>query len=82
MLFFPDHGRGLGPEWTSHGEKIGPSGETYFMALGAGVISAGEVHGGSQIYQQQYAQTIAHLLGLNFTAEHPVADAIMEVSGK
>jgi hypothetical protein len=28
------------------------------------------------LYQEQYAQTIARLLGLNFSAEHPVAEAI------
>jgi len=29
-----------------------------------------------QIYQKQFAQTIASLLGLKFTSEHPVADGI------
>jgi hypothetical protein len=30
----------------------------------------------NQVYQAQYAQTIAWLLGLHFTASHPVAEAI------
>jgi hypothetical protein len=76
MLLFPDHGRGLGPQWTDHGEGVGPSGQTYFVALGAGIAAKGEVKGGEHIYQRQYAQTIASLLGLKFTAEHPVADAL------
>jgi hypothetical protein len=76
MLLFPDHGRGLGPQWTDHGEGVGPSGQTYFVALGAGIAVKGEVKGGGQIYQQQYAQTIAALLGLKFTATHPVAGAL------
>jgi hypothetical protein len=76
MLIFPDHGRGEGPQWTDHGEEVGPSGQTYFMAMGAGVPVRGEVHGDAHLYQEQYAQTIAKLLGLNFTAEHPVAEAI------
>jgi phosphopentomutase len=61
MLLFPDHGRGLGAQWTDHGEGVGPK---------------GEVKGGEQIYQRQYAQTIAALLGLKFTAEHPVAEGL------
>ena len=77
LLVFPDHGRGVGAEWTDHGEEIAPSGQTYFMAMGVGVTTRGEVKGGDQIYEQQYAQTIAHLLGLNFTAEHPVAEPIV-----
>jgi hypothetical protein len=76
LLVFPDHGRGEGPQWTDHGEGVGPSGQTYFMALGVGVPVRGEVHGGNPIYQQQYAQTIAQLLGLRFAAEHPVAEGL------
>jgi hypothetical protein len=34
------------------------------------------VKGGEQIYQRQYAQTIAFLLGFKFTAEHPVAEPL------
>jgi hypothetical protein len=76
LLIFPDHGRGEGAQWTDHGEGVGPSGQTYFMAMGAGVPVRGEVNGGVHLYQEQYAQTIARLLGLNFSAEHPVAEAI------
>ncbi len=77
LLVFPDHGRGVGPQWTDHGQGAPPSGQTYFLALGAGVATKGEVKGGEQIYQQQYAQTIASLLGLKFTAEHPVAEGVV-----
>lgn len=76
LLLFPDHGRGEGPQWTDHGEEVAGSGQTYFLAMGPGVPVRGEVHGGAQIYQQQYAQTIAGLLGLNFTASHPVAEGL------
>ena len=33
----------------------------------------------SQLYQKQFAQTIASFLGLKFTATHPVAEAINSV---
>jgi hypothetical protein len=76
LLAFPDHGRGVGAGWTDHGAKTPHSDETYFLALGPGIPAKGEVKTPGQAYQQQYAQTIAWLLGLRFTANHPIADAI------
>ena len=76
LLVFPDHGRGEGDRWTDHGEDVGPSGQTYLLAMGAGVATTGEIKSAGQIYQRQYAQTIAMLLGLHFTAEHPVAEGV------
>jgi hypothetical protein len=76
LLVFPDHGRGIGPGWTDHGARTQHSNETYFIAMGPGIPAKGEVKTAGQIYQQQYAQTIASLLGLHFTASHPVAEAI------
>ena len=73
LLVFPDHGRGIGPGWVSHGTHYEHSDETYLLAMGAGVPAAGEVKTPGQLYQAQYAQTIAALLGLHFTAQHPVA---------
>jgi hypothetical protein len=75
LVIFPDHGRGIGPGWTSHGARILHSDETYFMAMGPGIPAKGEVKTAGQVYQAQYAQTIAHLLGFTFTATHPVARA-------
>jgi hypothetical protein len=76
LLVVPDHGRGFGPQWTSHGARIPHSNETYLLALGAGIAPKGEIKTPGQIYQAQYAQTIAALLGLKFTAQHPVADPV------
>ncbi len=76
LLIFPDHGRGTGSGWTSHGARIPHSDETYFLAIGPGIPAKGEVKTPGQVYQAQYAQTIATLLGLHFTAEHPVATPI------
>lgn len=82
ILVFPDHGRGIGAQWTDHGSETEHSNETYFLAMGPGVAARGEVKGGSQIYEAQYAQTIGMLLGVRFTAAHPVAAAVPGVGGK
>lgn len=73
MLVFPDHGRGFGSQWTDHGEETPHSNETYFLAMGPGVRVRGEVKGGTPVWQEQYAATIADVLGLNYVAPHPVA---------
>lgn len=76
LLIFPDHGRGLGSLWTDHGARTPHSDETYFIGMGPGIPARGEVKDPGHIYQQQYAQTMALLLGLRFTANHPVAEPI------
>jgi hypothetical protein len=43
------------------------------MAMGAGVTVRGEVKGGAALYQEQYAATLAEILGLKYVAPHPVA---------
>ncbi|MBH2004188.1 MAG: alkaline phosphatase family protein [Sphingobacteriia bacterium] len=78
LLITTDHGRGdvIKSEWTSHGSKISDASEIWMALLGPGVAPGGEVTRPQQLYQQQAAQTMAHLLGLQFSAPHPVADAI------
>ncbi|WP_315815099.1 hypothetical protein [Paraflavitalea speifideaquila] len=39
----------------------------------------GEVITPGQIYQDQFAQTIANLLGFQFTPGHPVGEAVKSV---
>lgn len=78
LLITTDHGRGdvIKSEWTSHGSKISDASEIWMALLGPGVTPKGEVTRPQQLYQQQAAQTMAHLLGLQFDAQHPVAAAI------
>lgn len=66
FLIVPDHGRGTGKEWTSHGSDTPHSNETWFMAMGPSVRPLGEVKANEQIYQDQYAKTIAKLLGFDY----------------
>lgn len=73
-----DHGRGdeITNQWTSHGSDIADAHEIWFAVMGPGIPAIGEVKAKEHLYQKQFAQTIASLLGLQFTAEHPVAKAV------
>lgn len=66
FFIFPDHGRGIGSEWTSHGSSIAHSDETWFMVMGPDTKPLGEMTNKQQLYQTQYAATIAAILGLNY----------------
>ncbi len=82
LFITTDHGRGDidKDKWTSHGSKrVEDSNEIWIAAIGPGLPAKGEVKEELQLFQQQSAQTIASLLGLTYTAEHPVADAVKEI---
>ncbi len=71
-----DHGRGRGERWTSHGANVPGADEIWYAVLGPGIPAKGEIAGGSQAFQRQFAQTLASLLGLTFRAAHPVSSKI------
>ncbi len=73
-----DHGRGdvVKEEWTSHYNKIIGSNQIWFAAMGPQIKPKGEIKETRQLYQKQFAQTFASLLGLYFKCEHEVADKI------
>jgi hypothetical protein len=81
LFITADHGRGdkNKSEWTSHGSDIAGANEIWFAVMGPEVPAKGEVKTEMQIYKKQFAQTIASLLGLKFTAEHPVANSVSEI---
>ncbi|MEI9910375.1 MAG: sulfatase-like hydrolase/transferase [Bacteroidota bacterium] len=68
-----DHGRGDGKkeEWTSHGSSIQDSHEIWFAVLGPDTKATGEVKDNTQLYQKQFAQTMAKILGYIFKAIIP-----------
>jgi hypothetical protein len=74
-----DHGRGdvKKEEWTSHNNKIQDSHEIWFAVMGPGINASGELKEPMQLYQEQFAQTIAKILGYTFRTSHPVAEGIM-----
>jgi hypothetical protein len=73
-----DHGRGdiKKEEWTSHNNSIKDSYQIWMATMGPGIQAKGEVKTNQQLYQKQFAQTMADILGLKFTAEHPVGEKI------
>jgi hypothetical protein len=78
LFITTDHGRGdiKKEEWTSHNNTITDSYQMWFAAMGPGIISKGEVKTKQQFYQKQLAQTMASLLGLTYTAKHPIGEII------
>ena len=82
LLFTTDHGRGdkIKSEWTSHGSQIQGASEIWFAAIGPEIKAKGEQKTEEQLYQQQFAQTIAKLLGHTFEANHPIAKEITQLT--
>lgn len=79
ILVTVDHGRGNGVQWTDHGSNIEGAGNIWFAVMGPDTPPLGEMKTPMQLYQKQFAQTIASFLGLHFSAEHPVAAAVSGV---
>lgn len=73
FMVYPDHGRGANKNWTRHGFLAARSDETSLAVLGQDTPGSGEMKEKLQIFQDQFAQTAAQLLGFYFTANHPVA---------
>lgn len=79
LLITVDHGRGNSDLWTDHGSNIPGASGIWFAAMGPDTPHRGEVKTESQFYQNQFAQTIASFLQLDFKADHPVGKMIEEV---
>lgn len=81
LIIASDHGRGdeVKKEWKDHGRKIKGADQIWFAFLGKGIPAKGEVKESGQLYQAQLAQTIAQLLGYQFTANHPIAESLIDV---
>lgn len=70
FIITTDHGRGSkSSRWTSHGEFINGSSQTWFAVIGPGIKPAGEIKVKQQQYLRQMAQTIAGVLGEDFPGE-------------
>jgi len=83
LIVLPDHGRGLGAEWTSHGQKIPASRETWMAFLGPDTPSLGERKAAPAVSESQIAATIAALLGEDYhTAVPNSSEPIQEVLEK
>ncbi|WP_111309181.1 phosphoglyceromutase [Confluentibacter sediminis] len=70
FIITTDHGRGVGSDkesmWTSHGSDVKNANQTWMAILGPKVEALGEGKN-EQIYTNQIAATIAHILNLDIT---------------
>lgn len=84
LIITCDHGRGdaIKEQWKDHGQNVKDSGETWLAVIGPDTKTLGEVKTAGQLYQKQYAATIAALLGLEFSAEHPIGEPIKDICTK
>jgi phosphopentomutase/2,3-bisphosphoglycerate-independent phosphoglycerate mutase family metalloenzyme len=86
LIVLPDHGRGRGAEWTSHGNhgKMIEGGEQTWMGfLGPDTPALGERRQAPPVTESQIAATIAALLGEDYHAAVPRSGApIADVIGK
>jgi Type I phosphodiesterase / nucleotide pyrophosphatase len=78
LIITTDHGRGQGAKqaWKSHGRLCAGSSQMWIAVIGPDTPALGEITAEGQYFQKQVAKTIAEFLGLNYTNEKPVADAI------
>ena len=81
FIILPDHGRGEGEEWTTHGEKVPASKETWMAFLGPDTRALGERNHGPAVTESQIAATVADLLGEDYHASvpksgQPIADVL------
>ena len=79
FMIYPDHGRGTNKNWTDHGFFAPASSQTWLAVLGPDTPGFGEMKNKMQLYQDQFAQTTAKILGFTFTANHPVAQPVESV---
>jgi hypothetical protein len=78
LFIATDHGRGTATkeDWRHHNQDYPGSSEIWFGVLGPDSPARGEIKDDVQLYQEQFAQTIAKLMGFTFTAEHPIGKEI------
>lgn len=72
LLLTTDHGRGDGPAWTDHGERVDGAEYIWSAVIGPDTPPLG-VRGGTPTQQAQMAATIAALLGRDWRAVEPRA---------
>lgn len=83
LLVACDHGRGdaIKDQWRDHGQEVKDCNHIWIAALGPDTKAMGEVKG-VELTQAQLAQTMAHLLGFDFKADHPIAEPITSIYTK
>jgi arylsulfatase A-like enzyme len=69
-----DHGRGKMPEyWDEHNEELTAAKNIWLAVVAPGDDRRGEIEGGTTLYQNQIAATIAQVFGLDYDKQVPQA---------
>ncbi len=76
ILLTTDHGRGRGDQWKDHHHTVPHSEQIWFAVMGPDTPALGEIREPGQLYQNQFAKTIAALLGFDFTSIHPIGEPV------
>ncbi|MNS62580.1 Metalloenzyme superfamily protein [compost metagenome] len=78
MIITADHGRGEAQKglWQHHGKNIPGANEIWIAAIGPDVKPLGVIKTNTQLYQNQVAQTLCNLLGIEYSNAKPVGKAI------
>ena len=78
LVITTDHGRGAHPQnWYRHTMAANGSGHIWLALVGNNIESLGEVKTAEKIYQNQFAATIADLLGNKFKPRRKTGKAIV-----
>ena len=74
FLITTDHGRGkTAKHWSGHGPFINGSAQTWLALMGPNIKPEGEINASLQIYNRQFAETIANLLNQDFKTRTPLS---------
>jgi hypothetical protein len=78
FIISTDHGRGdKTSNWHTHSFLTKGSAETWLAMLGPGIAPKGELKTAEQTYENQYASTIALLLGFKFESSRHIGKPIL-----
>ena len=75
LIVLPDHGRGEGSKWTSHGQDNPASRQTWMAFLGPDTEPLGERKNAATVTESQVAATIAAMLGEDYHTAVPASGA-------
>lgn len=82
FLITTDHGRGEADEWTGHGTQIEGADQIWFAVIGPDTSALGEISGGTELYQNQVAATVAAFLGLEYQENREFGTAVDRMIGQ
>lgn len=82
LIITADHGRGEVKNglWQHHGKDIKGAGEIWIAAIGPDVKPLGEVKTATQLFQNQIAQTMSKLLGMEYSTTKPTGKSINTIT--